>query len=57
MSQLQSVEARTGQAFGQPLQASTAADIDRAVQAAAQAAAAWAASSGEARAQLITDCP
>lgn len=53
MSQLQSVEARTGQAFGQPLQASTAADIDRAVQAAAQASAAWAASSGEARAQLL----
>ena len=53
MSNLQSVNARTGQAFGAALAASSPADVDHAVQAAAQAADAWAASNGEARAQLL----
>ena len=53
MSQLQSVHARTGQPHGAPLTASTPADVDRAAQAAAETAAAWAASSGDTRAQLL----
>jgi acyl-CoA reductase-like NAD-dependent aldehyde dehydrogenase len=53
MSSLQSVNARTGAAHGQPLATSTPEQIDAAVQAAHGAAALWGASSGAQRAALL----
>lgn len=50
---LQSIDARTGQAFGPTLTSSGASDIDAAVQAAHAAFAAWQASEGRQRAALL----
>lgn len=53
MTLLQSFDARTGAAHGEPLHASTAADIDAAVQAATAAFDVWASSTGAQRAALL----
>lgn len=53
MSQLLSLNARTGETLGAPLTASTPEEIDAAVQAAHTAAGDWAASSGAQRAALL----
>lgn len=53
MSQLFSLDARTGEALGAPLAASTPEQIHAAVQAAHAAASDWAASSGAQRAALL----
>jgi len=53
MTTLQSLDARTGQALGAALHASSAADIDAAVQAAHHAFADWQSSAGTARAALL----
>lgn len=50
---LQSIDARTGRAVGEPWPASTPAQVDATVQAAAQAANAWAAADGATRAALL----
>ena len=55
MTTLISLDARTGQPTGESWPASTAADIDAAVRAADEAAAAWGASSGPVRANLLRD--
>ncbi len=53
MKTLQSIQARTGEALGAPLLASTSAQVDAAASAAAQAFEAWAASTGETRGNLL----
>ena len=53
MKTLQSIQARTGEALGAPLLASTSAQVDAAASAAAQAFEAWASSTGEARGNLL----
>ena len=53
MKTLQSLQARTGEPLGAPLLATTSEQVDAAAQAAAHAFEAWAASPGEARAQLL----
>jgi NADP-dependent aldehyde dehydrogenase len=53
MKLLQSFKARTGEAFGAPLLAHTAEQVDAAAQAAHQAFASWAASTGAERAALL----
>ena len=50
---LQSIDARTGEPFGDTLSSSSAANIDRAVQAAHAAFADWQASEGSSRAALL----
>ena len=50
---LQSIDARTGEPFGDTISSSSAADIDRAVQAAHAAFADWQASEGGSRAALL----
>jgi len=53
MKTLQSIQARSGEALGAPLLASTSAQVDAAASAAAQAFEAWATSTGEARGNLL----
>lgn len=53
MTTLQSVNARTGEAHGKPMAASTLADVDAAVSAAAGAAHVWASSQGRHREALL----
>ena len=53
MKTLQPIQARTGQALGAPLLATTSAQVDAAASAAAQAFEAWAASTGETRGNLL----
>jgi NADP-dependent aldehyde dehydrogenase len=53
MKTLQSLQARTGEPLGAPLLATTSEQVDAAAHAAAHAFEAWAASPGEARAQLL----
>lgn len=53
MGNLQSVNARTGEAFGSAMAASTPGQIDAAVQASHAASALWGASSGAQRADLL----
>ncbi len=53
MSSLQSLDARSGQPLGQPLAASSAADIDAAVQAAHDTFTEWQSSEGALRAALL----
>lgn len=53
MKTIQSIQARTGEPLGAPLLASTAEQVDAAAHAAGQAFEAWAASTGETRAQLL----
>ena len=53
MSTFQSIEARTGQAFGPQFQDANASEIDAAVRAAHAAFADWQASDGERRAALL----
>ena len=53
MKTLQSIKARTGEAFGAPLPASTEAQVDAAAEAAAAAFGDWSASAGSVRAALL----
>jgi acyl-CoA reductase-like NAD-dependent aldehyde dehydrogenase len=53
MKTLQSIQARSGEALGAPLLASTSAQVDAAASAAVQAFEAWATSTGEARGNLL----
>jgi NADP-dependent aldehyde dehydrogenase len=53
MKTIQSFKARTGEAFGVPLQASTEAQVDAAAEAAAAAFGDWSASAGSVRAALL----
>ena len=53
MKTLQSIKARTGEAFGAPLPASTEAQVDAAAEAAAASFGDWSASAGSVRAALL----
>ncbi len=53
MKTLQSIQARTGEALGAPLLASTSEQVDAAASAAAQAFEEWAGSTGEVRGNLL----